>query len=189
MKEKLVSKHEKFDSSKFWIEHGIDLEKRRVMLDEEVESDSIGYIIRGIYKMIDMDETAPIDLIINCYGGDVYDCLALYDLLRSLDYLTVRTKVMGKCMSAGFYIFLAGDERTCGKNATFMQHSLSGGVEGKLFEMKVDTTEAQRIQDSFFAILSENSNKSKAWWKRQIKYEDKYFNKAQALELGIVTHE
>ena len=35
--EKIVGKHEKFDNTKYWIEYGIDIEQRRIMLDVTVD--------------------------------------------------------------------------------------------------------------------------------------------------------
>ena len=60
--EKLVSKEEKYDNTKFWISYGIDLEKRRIMLDEGVDEYSIGWIIRALRKMIDEDKTSSVEL-------------------------------------------------------------------------------------------------------------------------------
>lgn len=184
-REKIVSKDEKFDSSKYWIEYGIDLEKRRIMLDEEVDEFSMGWIIRAVYKMIDMSPEAPIDFIVNSYGGSVYDCLALYDLLRSLDYLTVRTYATGKVMSAGLILYLAGDERYASERATFMAHSIASGAWGKLFEMETETKECKRLQQVLLQILADRTDKSKAWWARHIRHEDRFYDRETAIEMGI----
>jgi hypothetical protein len=38
-------------------------------------------------------------------------------------------------------------------------------------------------------ILADRTNKKRIWWKKQSRYEDKYFDKKKAIELGIVTDE
>ena len=188
-REKIVSKDERFDSSKYWIEYGIDLEKRRIMLDEEVDEFSMGWIIRAVYKMVDMSPEAPIDFIVNSYGGSVYDCLALYDLLTSLSDLHVRTHATGKIMSAGLILYLAGDERYASERATFMAHSIASAAWGKLFEMEAETKECKRLQGVLLEILGERTHKNKAWWARHIRHEDRFYDKETAIEMGIVDDE
>jgi len=183
---KIVSKSEKFDSSKYWIENGIDLVKRRIMLDEEVDEYSTGWLFRAIYKMVEMDKTAPIDFIINSYGGSVYDGMMLYDLIRSLDYLTVRTYATGKIMSMGLILFLAGDERKASTNATFMAHSLSSGVWGKMREIEVDVKECKRLNNILIGILAERSKHTVNWWNKEIKHEDCFYDVHKAIDLGLV---
>jgi len=184
--EKIVGKDEKFDSSKYWIENGIDLEKRRIMLDEEVDEYSMGWLFRAVYKMVDMDSSAPIDFVINSYGGSVYDGLMLYDLIRSLDYLTVRTYATGKIMSMGLLLYLAGDERNASQRSTFMAHSLSSGMWGKMRELEVEVNECKRLNKELIGILADRTEKTAAWWTKEIKHEDRFYNKEKAIELGIV---
>ena len=130
--EKIVSKSEKFDNTKYWIEYGIDIQNRRIMLDETVDEYSIGWIIRALRRMIDANKTEPIDIYVNSYGGYCYDGLALYDFLRACSYTTIKTHATGKIMSMGLVIYLAGDERYASPRASFMAHSVSGGTWGKL---------------------------------------------------------
>ena len=153
---KIVRKDERYDNSKFWIEFGIDLEQRRLMLDEDVDEYSIGWIIRGIFKMVEMDGTAPIDVYVNSYGGNCYDGLALFDVLRSLDYLTVRTHALGKVMSMGLKIYLAGDERYSYPSSTFMAHSVSSEIPyEKTYAVKVEAQETNRLNNIMLDILTE----------------------------------
>ena len=38
-------------------------------------------------------------------------------------------------------------------------------------------------------MLADRTDKTEAWWKKQIEYKDMYFNKTKAVELGLVTDE
>ena len=187
--EKIVAKSEKFDNTKYWIEYGIDIEKRRVMLDEDVDSYSVGWIIRAMRRMIDANKTEPIDIYINSYGGYCYDGLALYDFIRACSYTTIRTHATGKIMSMGLVLYLAGDERYASPRASFMAHSVAGGIDGKLYEMKIDLKESNRLNEVNLEIKADRTKKTIAWWKKEIQYEDKYYDKKKALMLGIVTDE
>ena len=68
-----------------------------------------------------------------------------------------------------------------------MNHSSSVGTEGKFFEVDITLKEEKYVEELTYDILGERTNKSKKWWKKELKYEDKYFGKQEALDLGIIT--
>lgn len=180
----------KLDGFRYWAEMGIDVEKRRIMLDEDVCEYNTGLIIRALRRMVDDNLDDPIDFYINTYGGSVYDGLALYDVLESLgQYVKIRTHALGKIMSMGLILYLSGNERYSSPRSTFMAHTISSGVIGKAFEMDIENTEVKRLEDELLDILAQRTRLKKSWWKKQIKYEDCFYNKDRALELGIVTNE
>lgn len=59
---------------------------------------------------------------INSPGGDVFEGLAIYNLLRDYEG-TVTTRVMGLAASAASFIAMAGDTRQIGRAAFFMIHN------------------------------------------------------------------
>ena len=173
----------------FWIEAGIDFSSRKIMLDEDIDEYSTGWVVRALHKMEEQDSKKPIDLYINSYGGSVYDCYSLYDTLTTCK-CPIRAFAQGKVMSAGTDIFLACDERYAYNNVTFMFHTMSndpGYV--KLFEQQTDVKECERLYEIGLRILAENTAKDYAFWKKWIKYENRYFGINKAKELGIVTHD
>jgi ATP-dependent Clp protease protease subunit len=186
--ERLVGKDERFDNSKFYLQYGIDLEKRKISISGSVDEDSVGYAIRGIYKMVDADPKTQIDVYINSYGGDAHDAFGLYDVLVKCPCPIV-THVEGKAMSSGFTIFLAGDERYSLPHSTFMAHSASSQTWGKEFQQEVDVKELKRINKDLCKIYEECTGKPYSWWQRKLRTHDFYFDKNLAKELGIVTHE
>ena len=188
-KEKIVKHDEKYDNTKFFIENGIDIDKRRIMIDEDITDISVGYAIRAIFKMIDADPIRPIDIYISSYGGSIYDGLALYDVLRASNSVMIRTHAIGKVMSMGFIIYLAGDERYAYPRTTFMNHAGYDQIEGKPFELKIGLKESERLENVCTDILVERTNKKeKTFWKRALEYKDIYSNVDEMIELGIVTH-
>lgn len=186
---KLVKEDEKFSSQKFWISDGIDLENRRIDLEQEIEEINIGIVVRAIRSMISADKAEPIDIYVNSYGGSVYDGLRLYDVIQGADYTTIRVHAEGKIMSMGLIVYLAGDpeHRYASPNATFMAHSLSSGMWGKMSELKIEVKECERLNNRLLDILAEKTDKNRAWWKKEIEYKDCFYDKEKALELGIVT--
>lgn len=176
---------DKYDNTVYWVEYGIDIDKRRIMLDENVDSYSTGWIVRAIYKMLENDSKKPIDLIINSYGGSVYDGLGLYDVLEACP-CPIRTYAQGKVMSMGLVVFLAGDERYASTRATFMTHEISGYGYGKVSELKIELQETERLEKVILDILEEKTAKDKKWWKRFEKAADRYLDADGARVLGIV---
>ena len=130
-----------------------------------------------------------IDIYINSYGGYCYDGLALIDTIQSCEYATIRTHAIGKIMSMGLMIYLAGDERYARPYATFMAHSVSSGTWGKLFEMNTEVKEVKRLQEILCDMFAENTKHDAKWWQRHTKYEDRYYDTEKAKELGIVSHD
>jgi len=172
------------EDQRFFIQYGINIKKRRVFLDEEVDEASIGWIVRSIMEMVDEDPEAPISLYVNSFGGSAYDGLALYDILESLE-CPIHTYCLGSAMSMGLILFLAGDERFGYPRATFMAHSLSAGVWGKVEEMTIDLKESKRLNDLLLAILADKTKKTKKWWGDKIKHDDFYIDPKAAEKLGI----
>lgn len=186
----LTSSSDRYDNLKYWIENGIDIEKRRISLDVEIDPYSIGLITRAIRRMVDSSWEKPIDIYINSYGGSIYDGLALYDVLESCECTTIRTHAEGKVMSIALILFLAGDERYAGPRATFMNHEGSDELGTlNLKEIKVNTKELERLENICLDILAERTKKTKNWWKKETEDRTRYYNKKQALELGIITSE
>lgn len=187
----IVQDNEKFENQKFWIENGIDLENRRIDLDEDIDSDSVGYVVRGIRSMITADIEKPIDIYISSFGGSVYDGLRLYDVIRGSSYTPIRIHAEGKIMSMGVIIYLAGEEehRYASPNVTVMVHSLSSGAWGKMYELKTDVKECERLNNRLIDILTERTNHTVVWWKKEIEFKDQYYDKEKAIKLGIVTND
>lgn len=177
------------ENDKYWLDNGVDIIKRRVQINDDIENYSIGITMRGIEKMLDNSTTLPIDIEILTYGGDVYMGLALYDLIERCPVL-VRTYATGPVMSMGVIIYLAGHERYASKRVRFMAHSVSlDFMEGKVADLKVSTNETQCLQNDLELILRDRTKRSKNWWADKIETKDYYLNYKEAKKLGLITHE
>lgn len=107
-------------------DYGIHIPTRTIRFpyvesDCDVNQDSIGRVITNFHILESMDKLRPITLILNSYGGDVYQALGLYDYIRSLES-EVHIHAYGACMSAATLILQAGDKRLISENCTFMMH-------------------------------------------------------------------
>jgi ATP-dependent Clp protease protease subunit len=111
--------------------------KRDFILNDDVSASSIKDIIMGILEINRYDEEQleknekyvrrPINLIVNTYGGSIYDGFALVSVMDT-SKTPVHTYCYGKAMSMGFLIFAIGHKRFAHPLATFMYHNGAVGM-------------------------------------------------------------
>jgi ATP-dependent Clp protease protease subunit len=130
-------------------------------------------------------ERTPIKIQINSYGGSIYDGIAVCDAIDK-SQTPIHTHV-SHAMSMGFIISLFGHDRTCSKYATFMWHSMSSGIIGKLQDMEEDMEENNRLQEIMNNITLERTKLKKTQLTKIVKAKrDNYIVADDALKLGIV---
>lgn len=176
----------RFENSLLWVKEGIDFETRTVSITSDIDEKNMGEAVRAILKMAEMDLKSPIHVHISSFGGSVYDAFKLYDVMSCVP-CPIYTYAFGKVMSAAFVLFLAGDVRYSLPRTTFMMHTISSGVEGKLFEQEIDIKEGRRLFIEVLKILENKTKKDVEWWRKQIKTHNIYFDINKAIELGVVT--
>jgi ATP-dependent Clp protease protease subunit len=174
--------------------------ERNLYLSHQIDQDSINELSRAIVEINKDDEylgklvglhgmsytPKPINLYIDSYGGQVYQCLGLIGIMDK-SVVPVHTIVTGTAMSCGFIIGISGHKRYAYNTSTFMYHQVSGGVVGKLKDMEADVVETKRLQLILEQItLSktkitindlEDNYKCKNEW---------YITPTEALKLGII---
>lgn len=80
------------------------------------------------FHILESLSIAPITLLLNSYGGDVFQALGLYDYIKTLQS-EVTIKAVGACMSGATIILQAGDKRLISANTTFMMHVGSSALD------------------------------------------------------------
>ncbi len=136
-------------------------------------------------------EFPPIVLDMTSPGGSIYSGLALYDIIRNYNLNTkhkIIVRVSGLVASAASMVILACDERLAGKNTTFMIHSVSSWVAGKVQDIEDDLEETKRLGDIMKNIYTERSKITL----KQLKDIDKQkkdwvLNTEEALDVGLIT--
>lgn len=119
-----------------------DLDERRLYINDEISDEvitDIGYHILR-YNRLDKDvkpeERTPITLYLNTDGGLLYSANSLISLIEN-SITPVHTVNLGRCLSAGFLIFIAGKKRYSLDNAIFLLHEGQNGdinATGKYFD-------------------------------------------------------
>jgi len=125
-----------------------------------------------------------IPFVIDSYGGSVYSCLAILDIMTSSS-LPVATIGISKCMSAAGVILACGTRghRYLQQNATVMIHDVSSFVWGKLSDLKNDVRETERLSEILFSTMS------KACGHRDIKYFQKLIHKYKNTDIFMDSEE
>lgn len=136
------------------------MEDRIVMLDEDVNSNSMAIAKAQLLFLNNVDKHKPIYLYINSPGGSVIDGLALID---TMNFITapVYTVAMGMAASMGAAILSCGEKghRYSMPYAQIMLHEVSGGTKGKCHENNVNTNYEKRLNNLLLAMIAKNCGK------------------------------
>ena len=128
---------------------------RKILLSNDIKPETVKSIIETIMDINHDDDLKeadykdwdrkPIKLFINSYGGNVYDGLALVDVIKQ-SKTPVHTISIGSSMSMGLWIYLAGHKRYVGEHATLMFHDITTFTWDKTESIKQELNEVLRLQ-------------------------------------------
>ncbi|RMG69063.1 MAG: hypothetical protein D6722_11040 [Bacteroidetes bacterium] len=140
--------------------------ERTHVLSTRIDDKSVGDAIRFIANVNSDDDyrekeyrkykRKPIHLILNTYGGSVYDGLGLIGAIER-SKTPVHITVMGTAMSMGLFILAAGHKRIVSRHATLMYHQLSVFLRDKLEGIKDAVKESERLEKVCETILFERT--------------------------------
>lgn len=160
------------------------LSKRIIQIYDTITIAKVMDIEQQIIELLAINKK-PIHLHINTYGGDVYAALGLYDYIKSLEKVEVRTYNKGACMSAGTLIYLAGDQRYTTDRARFMFHKPRSYVEGVPEDFKIESDEMTAIYNDMLDIYEEETGIKRKVWKNLMSEGDYYIKGVDAHKMGV----
>lgn len=170
--------------------------KREFILNDTVNNASVKDIIMGILEANRQDAEKeeedpdfvrkPINLIVNTFGGSVYDGFGLVAAIDS-SQTPVHTYLYGKAMSMGLIIFASGHYRYAHPLGTLMYHGVSTGVQGKIEDIEMSITQSKRLNEAYDKYLLAVSDIPKKLID-QIKADrtELYLFALEAIEYGLV---
>lgn len=127
----------------------------------------------------------PIELIINSFGGSVYDMFAIIASMEASGQTPVSTFCFGTAMSAAFVIFIKGYQRYATRLTTFMIHPLTGIEIGSPDQLKIVADEAQRVQKLMNQMIIGNTNITSKLLKQKFSLGDWFITPQEATKLKI----
>lgn len=119
---------------------------------------------------------APVTLLLNSPGGNVFDGLLLFDTFQEMrsEGIYVTVKVKGLAASMGSVLAQAGDLRIVSANSWYMIHEPSTLTWGKVGDIKREAKLLEELHKQLCAVLAERSTMSAAqvisksrdkdWW-------------------------
>lgn len=170
--------------------------KRDFILNDSVTNLSVKDIMMGILEINRQDAEKeekdadyvrkPITLVVNTYGGSVYDGFGLVAVIDASE-TPVHTYLYGKAMSMGLIIFASGHRRFAHPLGTLMYHGVSTGVQGKIQDIEMSITQTKRLNEAYDNYLLAVSDIPKEVIDH-VKHErtELYLFALEAIEYGLV---
>lgn len=140
---------------------------RTIILSSEVDDASVSEIIQYICDINDFDdegeenlveyERKPLKLIVNSFGGSVYDGFALIGVIEN-SRTPIHTYCYGSAMSMALLILVSGHKRFGHRLSTFMYHEcLDELAYDKLSILTENIEETKRVMNVYDSFLMEKT--------------------------------
>ena len=126
----------------------------------------------------------PVNLRINCIGGDVFDGMAMYNIIKKREAKTT-SYIEGIAASMGSVIALAADEVIMAENSLFMIHNAWGGAMGEAEDMRKTASVLEKISGEIANIYKRKTRLSLDRIQDMMD-EETWLNAEEAYELGFV---
>lgn len=162
------------------------LKERIVFLGTAIDDQVANLIVAQLLYLNSQDPKKQIDLYIHSPGGSVYAGLAIYDAMQMIT-APVSTVAVGftGSMSTALLTCGAKGKRFALPTATIHMHPAGGGAKGYTEDVRIATSEQERIQAQLFYIIGKNTGHSReeieAFFLR-----DKFLNTVEAKAYGLI---
>jgi ATP-dependent protease ClpP protease subunit len=125
----------------------------------------------------------PVEVQINSYGGDMFEGIAIYNVLREHPQ-NVTVKIMGMAASAASIIAMAGDTVQIGAASFLMVHNcwtIAAGNRADMLEVAAYLEPFDKaMADVYAARTGKTAAQAAEWMDRET-----FFSGSQAIELGF----
>ena len=165
----------------------LDYEDSVIFINDEITDHTLTDFIIRMRSLLQhrKDRNAPINLMINSPGGDIYEMFGIIDYIESLD-VQVNTICRGRAFSAAAIILTCGTgTRMMSKRSTVMFHQSSSFMGGKMSDISAYLDNVKNIEKTIYDILADKTNKDQAWWKDNMK-SDLYLTAEQLKEYNVI---
>lgn len=127
-----------------------------------------------------------VELHIHSPGGDAFDGIAIYNMLRQHDG-PVDVHVDGLAASAASVIAMAGDTVTMSRGSQLMIHDAWGLSMGNADDMSKMLDMLDKISNSIAAIYAHKAGGQEADWRDAMKAES-WYRDTEAVDAGLADH-
>lgn len=124
-----------------------------------------------------------IDLHLNSPGGDIFDGIAIYQILKSHD-AEVTVYVDALAASAASFIAQAGDKIIMTSAATMMIHDGSAMAWGTAADMHSMGDVLDKLSNTVAGIYADRAGQTKEFWRAEM-VKELWLNAEEAVEFGL----
>lgn len=170
----------------YFYEHNVDISTKTIYFgygqessDVELDHKLTADVLKGLHLLSHIRPEEPINIILNCGGGDVDHGLGIYDTIRECKS-PVHIYVTGAAHSMAAWVLQAADLRVMSPSSSIMIHDGSGPKDG--YTKKQDRYCKQILLE---VIRRKHPNFSTIKLQKMLDT-DTYFTATEALELGLI---
>ena len=162
------------------------LKERIIFLTGAIDDNVASLICAQLLFLESENPKKEISFYINSPGGIVWSGLAIYDTMQYISS-KIMTICIGQAASAGSLLLTSGEKgmRFSLPNSRIMVHQPSGGFQGQVTDIEIQTEEFTKTKKKLNDIFSKHTGKSLNEIEL-IMERDKYFSPKEALSFGLI---
>ena len=162
------------------------LKERIIFLTGPIDDNIASLICAQLLFLESENPKKEISFYINSPGGIVWSGLAMYDTMQYISS-KIMTICIGQAASAGSLLLTAGADnmRYSLPNSRIMMHQPSGGYQGQVTDIEIQTKEIIKTKKRLNEIYAKHSGKD-IKEVEEIMDRDKYFSPQEAIKFGLI---
>ncbi len=162
------------------------LKERIIFLTGPIDDNIASLVCAQLLFLESENPKKEISFYINSPGGIIWSGLAIYDTMQYISS-KIMTICIGQAASAGSLLLTSGEKgmRFALPNSRIMVHQPSGGYQGQVTDIEIQTNEIKKIKTRLNEIYSKHTGK-KLSEIAEIMERDKYFSPDEAIKFGLI---
>ena len=162
------------------------LKERIIFLTGPIDDNIASLICAQLLFLESENPKKEISFYINSPGGIVWSGLAMYDTMQYISS-KIMTICIGQAASAGSLLLTAGADnmRYSLPNSRIMMHQPSGGYQGQVTDIEIQTKEIIKTKKRLNEIYAKHSGKD-IKEVEEIMERDKYFSPQEAINFVLI---
>ena len=161
--------------------------KERIIFITGPIDDNIASLICAQFLFLESENPKKeISFYINSPGGIVWSGLAMYDTMQYISS-KIMTICIGQAASAGSLLLTAGEKgmRFSLPNSRIMVHQPSGGYQGQVTDIEIQTNEIIKTKKRLNQIYAKHTGKD-IKEVELVMERDRYFSPDEAIKFGLI---
>ena len=162
------------------------LKERIIFLTGPIDDNVASLVCAQLLFLESENPKKEISFYINSPGGIIWSGLAIYDTMQYISS-KIMTICIGQAASAASLFLTAGakEMRFSLPNSRIMVHQPSGGYQGQVTDIEIQTKEIIKTKKRLNEIYAKHTGKD-ITNVELIMERDKYFSPAEAIEFGLI---